>query len=485
MEVKLSEGERILVEMAGTTRIISRKHTKSGKIQTGLKLTRKSNRIIITNTRLIEFYGGCCKCSPKSCHITMLRDIKEVGYAFIPGKRFCCCHCKGISIFNVKTDLEQNKFGIKVDRDQGRLLLALIMDASTAAKAEEAAACAGLASQPKQAIPLIDKVITSTDTESVPISSTPETTSPSVSGLKPFLKYSMIIGGALGALFLLGIGASYLVRSCNNSDQAIPEVISDDAQESDDLFTDEIPESDGMDIGDPADDEYNEAPEDYDVMGLEGTIAGAPVHMSLTREGSAITGQYYYDRQMEKGVTTQIQLRGSIDNGNIVLEEYNGDNVTGVLSGVLTDGTWNGTYVRARDGKEFSLSLHQMISEFTNQESVSENNWEEEETVPFQLTDKKPSFNGGGQDEFSKWMNSNLVYPEAAKENGVQGRVTVQFTVKADGSVSNVEVVRGAEPSLDKEAVRVISSSPKWEPGEKDGSAVNVTITLPVIFDLP
>ena len=108
----------------------------------------------------------------------------------------------------------------------------------------------------------------------------------------------------------------------------------------------------------------------------------------------------------------------------------------------------------------------------------------EEEAIPFQLVEEKPSFNGGDANEFSKWVNSKLVYPEIAKENGVQGRVTLQFTVNADGSVSNVKVLRGVDSSLDKEAVRVVSSSPKWKPGKQRDRAVKVTYTFPVIFQL-
>ena len=88
----------------------------------------------------------------------------------------------------------------------------------------------------------------------------------------------------------------------------------------------------------------------------------------------------------------------------------------------------------------------------------------EEEAIPFQLVEEKPSFQGGDANQFSKWVNSRLVYPEIAKENGVQGRVTLQFTVEKDGSVTKVRVLRGVDPSLDKEAVRVVSMSPKWKP---------------------
>ena len=108
----------------------------------------------------------------------------------------------------------------------------------------------------------------------------------------------------------------------------------------------------------------------------------------------------------------------------------------------------------------------------------------EEEAIPFQLVEEKPSFNGGDANEFSKWVNQHLEYPEIAKENGVQGRVTLQFTVNPDGRVSNVKVLRGVDSSLDKEAVRVVSMSPKWKPGKQRDRAVKVTYTFPVIFQL-
>ena len=108
----------------------------------------------------------------------------------------------------------------------------------------------------------------------------------------------------------------------------------------------------------------------------------------------------------------------------------------------------------------------------------------EEEAIPFQLVEEKPSFQGGDANQFSTWVNQRLVYPEIAKENGVQGRVTLQFTVEKDGTVTKVKVLRGVDPSLDKEAVRVVSMSPKWKPGKQRDRAVPVTYTFPVFFQL-
>ena len=124
------------------------------------------------------------------------------------------------------------------------------------------------------------------------------------------------------------------------------------------------------------------------------------------------------------------------------------------------------------------------IGEIKDYQEVVEDEVVEEEAIPFQLVEQKPQFNGGDANEFSKWVNQRLVYPEIAKENGVQGRVMLQFQVNPDGTVSNVKVLRGVDPSLDKEAVRVVSSSPKWTPGKQRDRAVKVTYTFPVIFQL-
>ena len=105
-------------------------------------------------------------------------------------------------------------------------------------------------------------------------------------------------------------------------------------------------------------------------------------------------------------------------------------------------------------------------------------------SVPFQMVEVKPTFDGGDANKFSMWVNSQLVYPKEAKDNNIQGRVTLQFTVGKDGSVYGVKVLRGAHELLDNEAVRVVSASPKWSPGKMKGEPVAVTYTFPVIFQL-
>ena len=109
---------------------------------------------------------------------------------------------------------------------------------------------------------------------------------------------------------------------------------------------------------------------------------------------------------------------------------------------------------------------------------------EEEEEVVFVIVESMPEFPGGQQALF-KYLSENVKYPVIAQENGIQGRVICQFVVNKDGSIVDVEVVRsGGDPSLDKEAVRVIKSMPKWKPGKQRGKPVRVKYTVPVNFKL-
>ena len=109
---------------------------------------------------------------------------------------------------------------------------------------------------------------------------------------------------------------------------------------------------------------------------------------------------------------------------------------------------------------------------------------EEEEEVVFVVVETMPE-SPGGQQALFKYLSENVKYPVIAQENGIQGRVICQFVVNKDGSIVDVEVVRsGGDASLDKEAVRVIKSMPKWKPGKQRGKAVRVKYTVPVNFRL-
>lgn len=109
---------------------------------------------------------------------------------------------------------------------------------------------------------------------------------------------------------------------------------------------------------------------------------------------------------------------------------------------------------------------------------------EEDEPVPLQLAEVKPMFQGGDANNFSKWINEHLIYPQDAKDAGKQGRVVLQFTVNKVGRMENIRVLRGCYQSLDEEALRVVKSSPEWKPGMMDGKAVSVTYTFPIVFKL-
>lgn len=108
---------------------------------------------------------------------------------------------------------------------------------------------------------------------------------------------------------------------------------------------------------------------------------------------------------------------------------------------------------------------------------------EAEQNKVFDVVEQQPQY-PGGMGALNQWLASNIKYPVMAAENGIEGRVVVQFVVERDGSVSGVHVVRGVDPSLDKEATRVVSAMPKWIPGKQNGSAVRVKYTVPVTFRL-
>jgi len=118
------------------------------------------------------------------------------------------------------------------------------------------------------------------------------------------------------------------------------------------------------------------------------------------------------------------------------------------------------------------------ITEFEQEEEA------EEETV-FIIVEDMPTFNGKEASiGFREYIGKTLNYPDIASENGIEGRVIVQFAVNSRGQVVNARVVRGVDPALDKEALRVVNSSPKWSPGKQRGKPVSVQFTFPINFVL-
>ena len=107
-----------------------------------------------------------------------------------------------------------------------------------------------------------------------------------------------------------------------------------------------------------------------------------------------------------------------------------------------------------------------------------------EETEEIFVVVEEPTEFPGGNDALNKYLSKSIRYPEIAQENGIQGRVIVQFVVEKDGSTAHIEVARGVDPALDKEAVRVVKEMPKWKPGKQRGKPVRTKYTLPVVFRL-
>ena len=122
------------------------------------------------------------------------------------------------------------------------------------------------------------------------------------------------------------------------------------------------------------------------------------------------------------------------------------------------------------------------IKDYMTKEVVEEE--VEEETYFVFNVEEKPTFNGGDANEFTKWVNTHIQYPQIAQEMSIQGKVTLQFTIEKDGSLQNVKVLSTPDESLSKEAVRVVSSSPKWKPGKQQDRSVRVSYTFPVLFQL-
>jgi protein TonB len=128
------------------------------------------------------------------------------------------------------------------------------------------------------------------------------------------------------------------------------------------------------------------------------------------------------------------------------------------------------------DADKFQAVAEQVVVKEPEPEPVKE------EEI-FVAVEQQPEFPGGTA-ALMKWLASNVRYPQMALENGISGRVIVKFVVEKDGSVSGVTLVRGVDKDLDREAIRVVKSMPKWQPGKNNGQAVRCYFNLPVNFKL-
>ena len=109
---------------------------------------------------------------------------------------------------------------------------------------------------------------------------------------------------------------------------------------------------------------------------------------------------------------------------------------------------------------------------------------EEEEEEIFVVVEDMPTFKGGDVNKFRDWVQKRVKYPQIAAENGIQGKVFIMFVVEPNGSVTNVQIMRGVDPALDNEAIKAVEASPKWVAGKQRGAAVRVRFSITVNFQL-
>lgn len=127
--------------------------------------------------------------------------------------------------------------------------------------------------------------------------------------------------------------------------------------------------------------------------------------------------------------------------------------------------------------EDLAVDINRFGGTYTGEEEI-------EEEEPVIIAETMPTFQGGDVNAFARWCGKNIVYPPQAQDNGAQGKVTVQFVVERDGSISKVTVLRSVDRYLDAEAIRVVKSSPKWKPGENRGKPVRVYVQVPINFVL-
>ena len=136
--------------------------------------------------------------------------------------------------------------------------------------------------------------------------------------------------------------------------------------------------------------------------------------------------------------------------------------------------------MKTRKNVSLKVALMMLVLLFSFMTSTAQT---KKNDMVFDVVEVMPQF-PGGQIAMMKYIMENMKYPKQAMKEGIQGRVTVSFIVEKDGRVSNVRLLRSVQPLLDKEAVRVVKSMPKWSPGKHNGKPVRVRFNLPVMFKL-
>lgn len=199
----------------------------------------------------------------------------------------------------------------------------------------------------------------------------------------------------------------------------------------------------------------------------------------VDKYGQPIEGVQIVTLSQDKSAGYQLLKERSQADGTFVFEAAPDDRIG------FFHVTSQGTYIQSVNPEEWNLSREKTIvmdGEPTPMFREEDRNSPDEDV--FEVVENMPEFPDGGMPGLMKYLSTNIRYPEAAHKAGTQGRVTVQFVVGKDGSIGDVKVIRGVDPTLDAEAIRVISSMPKWKPGTQKGEPVNVKYTVPVMFRL-
>lgn len=197
------------------------------------------------------------------------------------------------------------------------------------------------------------------------------------------------------------------------------------------------------------------------------------VTMQLSIQNNKIYGKYYYDKN---GSDNYLYLYGGIsESGDVALLEFNNEGQqTSNFKGRFTNDSFYGTFTNYKQIEmpfELHLGNHHSSTVTTN------------DTQQTTMTDRNPEF-PGGMKRLSEYISSHLQYPTVSQENGVMGNVRVSYVIDEEGNVTDVEVMESIDPYLDEEAIRVISSMPKWKPGIKDGKYVKMKTSTLVKFKL-
>lgn len=199
----------------------------------------------------------------------------------------------------------------------------------------------------------------------------------------------------------------------------------------------------------------------------------------VDKYGQPIEGVQIVTLSQDKSAGYQLLKERSQADGTFVFEAAPDDRIG------FFHVTSQGTYIQSVNPEEWNLSREKTIvmdGEPTPMFREEDRNSPDEDV--YEVVENMPEFPDGGMPGLMKYLSANIRYPEAAHKAGTQGRVTVQFVVGKDGSIGNVGILRGVDPNLDAEAIRVISSMPKWKPGTQKGEPVNVRYTVPVMFRL-